>query len=274
MRWGGVQAVYMSTRVRRWKWRQVAVCGPDVCDMGVAGEICQWCVHLIVDEVKEEVKGFSATCSHVSLHTSSAMRAKWWWLVSSAAAVLDVECSSRCACLSGEASRTFWQTSRAARHTGTSVETGMLDNEALDDTQQRAAAAMSAVTRLFEACGQPSSSAACALPSAARRRKICGCRATRLMNVTANLQRRLDDSAAGALFGDSEETMTQLATAMAASAALAERVAAELDRFSANCSLPMRPRARADPPLRHRHRERMARRGEEDLEKPQLDDAG
>lgn len=174
-------------------------------------------------------------------------------------AALAGDCSARCACLSDEGGRTLWQAHRAARRTTTSVETGLLDNEALDDTQTRVTASIGAMRRLVDACAQPGSAAACQAPAAMRRAGVCGCRAPRLLNVTVNVQRRLDDAAAGALFGDSEQNMAELALAMGRLVQTTERVAAELDRFGAGCPTAER-RKRTDVPLRRHERVRMARR--------------
>ena len=128
-------------------------------------------------------------------------------------------CSERCGCLARDTIPHMWHAARVARHTAASVETGMLAQDALEAVQARASDMVQRIGALGGGCAA----------------KECGRRLQRLHNQSWVAQRRLDDAAVGALFGDSETNLAQLSIAAQRIVATATRTAKELMVYSKRC---------------------------------------
>jgi hypothetical protein len=111
-----------------------------------------------------------------------------------------------CSCRALDMAASLKASHKAVRLMAVGVEEGALDNVVLDGAQTAVTASTDALSKLVFTCGQPVSF--CNSTLAARR--SCGCRPRRLLNITLGVQRRLDDAAAGVLFGDSEANMQTL----------------------------------------------------------------
>ena len=141
-----------------------------------------------------------------------------------------LECAGKCACMSSETAWQMWRTFRVARRMAVSLEQGALDSTSLEEAQTEFSQSIQATRRFRDSCGI-SGSAACT----GSMRKSCGCRPHRLLNVTRTVSRRLDDAAAGVLFGDGEENMLKLSQASSYVLHSLTRVASELDRLGRPC---------------------------------------
>ena len=120
------------------------------------------------------------------------------------------ECAQPCACTSSRTAAEAWKSHRAARRMAVSLEQGAVDSGSLEEAQQELSTAIALIRTFRDQC--TNSAASCAGSTAAIRRS-CSCRPHRLLNLTQAVSRRLDDAAAGVLFGDGEENMLKLSSA-------------------------------------------------------------
>jgi hypothetical protein len=139
---------------------------------------------------------------------------------------------SSCACAALEISGLLHRTHRAARRLAAGLETGLLDNIYLEEAQSEVGASVDALRRMHLNCGRDRN--ACAAASIQVRRS-CECRPVRLLNTTTNVQHRLDDAAAGVLFGDSDANMLTLTNTLPPVMHGLARVGGELERLGSAC---------------------------------------
>ena len=118
------------------------------------------------------------------------------------AVAVPTECTSDAA----SSANSIWRSHRTVRKMAVSLEQGALDNLLLDAAQTSMAAAADSVRAFRIKCGLANDKC-----SGVRVR--CACRALRFHNMTQATVRRLDDLAAGVLFGDSEQNMLLLTNA-------------------------------------------------------------
>ena len=124
---------------------------------------------------------------------------------------------------------------------------GQLDSMLLDQAQAAAASAADSMRILHTQCGSKKdglcesnySAPVSAMKSGALllkpARRSCRCRLARLFNISATVQGKLDDAAAGVLFGDSEQNVLNLASSLPSVLHGTGRVATELERFARRC---------------------------------------
>ena len=141
------------------------------------------------------------------------------------------ECSQACACQSVDAAWQLWRSHRAARRMAVGLEQGAVDSTSLEEAQNEVSTSINAVRLFRDKCGQKEDAASCS----AIVRRSCSCRPHRLLNVTRIVSRKLDDAAAGVLFGEGEENMLKLSTASQWVLQSLMRVATELDRLGRTC---------------------------------------
>ena len=90
------------------------------------------------------------------------------------------------------------------------LETGDFDTSALEEVQTSVGTSAETLYRLHAACATRFCNASAPIVL----RRSCSCRPAKLLNHTRVVQRRLDDAAAGVLFGDSEANMQELSSTM------------------------------------------------------------
>lgn len=145
------------------------------------------------------------------------------------------ECNNSCACTSSETAWQVWRTFKAARRLAVSLEQGALDSTSLEEAQTQFSSSIMSTRRFRDQCGLAGSAASACANSGSAIRKSCGCKPHRLLNVTRTVSRRLDDAAAGVLFGDGEENMLKLSQASSYVLHSLTRVASELERLGKPC---------------------------------------
>ena len=69
-----------------------------------------------------------------------------------------------------------------------------------------------------------------------RQQARCGCKPVRIFNMTNTIVRKLDDLAAGVLFGDSDQNMLKLSDASPGIMQTISKLADGLDRYVIRCS--------------------------------------
>ena len=151
------------------------------------------------------------------------------------------ECGHACACTSSETAWQVWRTFKAARRMAVSLEQGALDSTSLEEAQMEFSSSIMSTRRFRDQCGLVGSAASVCANGGSTVRKSCGCRPHRLLNVTRTVSRRLDDAAAGVLFGDGEENMLKLSQASSYVLHSLTRVASELERLGKPCPAAARP---------------------------------
>jgi len=132
-------------------------------------------------------------------------------------------CSPTCGCRALEAGSAVYRATRSTRRVAASVDQSQLENSLVEEAQTAAATAVDAVRGLHASCAAPPH-------SCSNGTRSCACRLRRLLNITVTAQRRLDDAAAGVLFGDSDENVLALSSALPSVLHSSGRVAAELER--------------------------------------------
>ena len=149
-----------------------------------------------------------------------------------AAPILGVEpCSRECSCMARASASQLHQTHRAARQLAVGIDRGAFDNQLLENAQTEVGNSVNAIWRLRGKCSPAGWVTACNASAPVQVRRSCACRPSRLLNITTTVQRRLDDAAAGVLFGDSEQNMLELASATPPVLHALSRVGSELDRL-------------------------------------------
>ena len=146
---------------------------------------------------------------------------------------------AECASDAGQASAAVWQSHKTVRKCAVSLEQGALDNMLLDAAQTSVSAALEAVRSFRSKCGHSDNrcnGAMAAVSAMGTKGMRCGCRPLRLMNMTATTARRLDDLAAGVLFGDSEQNMLLLSNAAPEVMDALKLVGEGLDQYQRRCS--------------------------------------
>ena len=137
---------------------------------------------------------------------------------------------------------------RNTRRLAVGLETGAFDAAFLDSVQSEIGSAVDALWKWQSICPPlPHAATRCNASAPAMLRRSCGCRPARLLNVTTSVQRRLDDAAAGVLFGDSEQNMVVLAGTTPVVLHGLSRVGSELERLGRlSCSARISARAAAE----------------------------
>ena len=176
---------------------------------------------------------------------------------------MDSSCSSACACRAHESGLAAWRAIRAARRTTTSIDLGGLDTNLLDEASTEFQRVSDGVRTLLADCAPLPST--CSVNATSRR--ICGCRLPRIANLTLFVTRRLDDAAAGVLFGDSEQNVLNLAAALPTVLRLSQRAAGELERYGRRCE-----QTHHTKPVPARHRIARTSAARVDPDAPQLAD--
>lgn len=159
--------------------------------------------------------------------------------VAYAATTTGYECTAACACTSNEAAQQLWRSHRAARRMMVGLEQGALDSTSLEEAQSEVTTAIAELRGYRDQCAvqEEHLRTQCnSTTSSMALRRSCGCRPHRLLDLTRGISRRLDDAAAGVLFGDGEENMMKLSSASSYMLHSLSRVGSELERLGRACN--------------------------------------
>ena len=135
-------------------------------------------------------------------------------------------CAQACSCRAIDIANMAYKTHRAARALTRALETGLLDTAALEELQTEVGNSAVEMRQWSVACSAPGASCA-----THEEKRSCACRPLRLFNLTTIVQRKLDDAAAGALFGDSDANMAVLTSTTPHILHTMNRVGSEAERI-------------------------------------------